>query len=145
MNRKKGYILLEVILYIALVGIIMLPVMNSGLLVIKQLNKTKVNVDNTYQKMQLTISLEEFLKSEQYNVTILNNNEVKSTFIESGLSRIVKVDGYGLTVRIYDKLGAWKESITIDESIKKLDVFKRGNITCLKFKLRNDEDFIYEL
>ncbi|MGL5823213.1 MAG: hypothetical protein ACRCYE_16530 [Sarcina sp.] len=137
--------MVEVVLYIALVGIIMLPVINSGLLVVKQLNKTKTNVDNTYQKMQLMVSLEQFLKDEQYSLTIINNNEIKSTFIGSGVSRVVKVDEYGLIVKIYDKLGAWKESITIDENIKNLDIFKRGNITCLKFKLDNNEEFIYEL
>ncbi|MGL5634952.1 MAG: hypothetical protein ACRDDL_07825 [Sarcina sp.] len=137
--------MVEVVLYIALVGIIMLPVINSGLLVVKQLNKTKTNVDNTYQKMQLMVSLEQFLKDEQYSLTIINNNEIKSTFIGSGVSRVIKVDEYGLIVKIYDKLGAWKESITIDENIKNLDIFKRGNITCLKFKLDNNEEFIYEL
>ncbi|MGL5765243.1 MAG: hypothetical protein ACRCX8_06345 [Sarcina sp.] len=137
--------MVEVVLYIALVGIIMLPVINSGLLVVKQLNKTKTNVDNTYQKMQLMVSLEQFLKDEQYSLTIINNNEIKSIFIGSGVSRVIKVDEYGLIVKIYDKLGAWKESITIDENIKNLDIFKRGNITCLKFKLDNNEEFIYEL
>ena len=150
---KKGHLILEVVIYIALVGILFIPIMNIGLFLFKNYNKEKVDLQNKINFIELNNSIKHYVEEPGTKVSVKTSNIVKQTYLSISEAKSDK-EKYaidmdkttGLVLKIYNELKNDPKIITINHDIKEFKITENKNVIYIDYIFKNGykETGVYE-
>lgn len=122
-KKLKGYLLLEVVVYIALISIAMMCTMNIGLFITKNYVKTNMEFKYLADFVELQDRVEKKIEEEGVSVSIINKNKIKLENIYGKTGFIYFYDGF-ITIVDYDG-----KTVNLDQKIKSMTVSENDNCT----------------
>ncbi|WP_066872997.1 type II secretion system protein [Clostridium mediterraneense] len=143
--KKKGYLLLELVIYIALAGVLLIGVMNMGLSFIKAYKNYDIDLQNELNFIELDNFLSDKLNREGVTAYYDDKNyEYKDTLIiESILSDGISVEKMNVSEQklvVYFKRfkdSAYTGEMILANKIKEIEIKENGNLIYIKFKFNN--------
>lgn len=73
-KKKKGYLLVEIVIYIGLVGILLICVMNLAIFMAKQYKNTSIEIKNTTRWIEIDRGVANIIKSGKGEIKILRTH-----------------------------------------------------------------------
>ncbi|WP_297519109.1 hypothetical protein [uncultured Clostridium sp.] len=135
--KKKGHLILEVVIYISLVGILMIPIMNIGLFLFKNYNEEKLALKNKIAFIQINDSVKKYIEAD--GTTGIKTDEGISVRKSKTSKEVYSLEALetGLIVKLFDKNGHWNKSITIDHNIEDIKISQNENIFYIEYIFDN--------
>lgn len=150
---KKGHLILEVVMYIALVGILFIPIMNIGLFLFKNYNKEKGDLQNKINFIELNNSIKQYVEEPGTKVSVKTSNIIKQTYLSISEAKSNK-EKYaidmdkttGLVLKIYNELKNDPKIITINHDIKEFKITENKNVIYIDYIFKNgyEDTGVYE-
>lgn len=150
---KKGHLILEVVMYIALVGILFIPIMNIGLFLFENYNKEKVDLQNKINFIELNNSIKQYVEEPGTKVSVKTSNIIKQTYLSISEAKSNK-EKYaidmdkttGLVLKIYNELKNDPKIITINHDIKEFKITENKNVIYIDYIFKNgyEDTGVYE-
>ncbi|MGL4655369.1 MAG: hypothetical protein ACRCWM_05760 [Sarcina sp.] len=140
---KKGHLILEVVIYIGLVGILLIPVMNIGLFLFENYNKEKRELQNKINFIQLNNTVEKYIEEAGTEVcietSIQGNNylTVRDFKKKTDLYKVELDKWTGLVVKIYNNSGGLIKSIGINHDVKEFNISENKNLVYVEYVFKN--------
>lgn len=141
---KKGHLILEVVIYIALVGVLFIPVTNIGVFLFKNYNKVKIDLKNKINFLELNNSIKRYIEEPGTKVSIRTSNIIKQTYLSISEADSKKekyaidIDKTsGLVVKIYNDKGNLTKSLGINHDIKEFEITENKNVIYIDYIFKN--------
>ena len=139
--RKKGHLIIEVVIYISLVGILMIPIMNVGLFIFKTYNFEKAKLENKITFIQVDDAIEKYIETPGTTAVIVETNKgvvisVQEKKNNKEIYNIAVVDE-GLVVKNFEAGGEWSNTLSIDHNVESMDISQQENILYVEFVFKN--------
>ncbi|MGL4761534.1 MAG: hypothetical protein ACRC6T_04105 [Sarcina sp.] len=139
--RKKGHLIIEVVIYISLVGVLMIPIMNIGLFMFKTYNLEKIKLENKIGFIQLDNTIEKYVETGGMTASLESSNGDDVIAIRqknnNKMVHNILVAQEGLIVKTSDVNGNWINSLSVDHEVEKIEVNEQENILYVEFIFKN--------
>lgn len=141
---KKGHLILEVALYIGLVGILLIPVMNIGLFLFENYNKEKLELKNKINFIELNNTIEKYIEFPGTEACIevspivgQRNLVIRELKSRKEVYRIDIDKSAGLTVKKYNENGGLTKLVTINHEIEQFILSENSNVLYIDYVFKN--------
>ncbi|MGL4451485.1 MAG: hypothetical protein ACRCTZ_09875 [Sarcina sp.] len=141
---KKGYLILEVVVYIALVGVLLVPIMNIGVFLFKNYNEEKVELQNKINFIELNDTIKKYVEEPGTEASIETSIIVGQKYLSikeaknrNELYRIDMDKNTGLIVKRYDKNGNLMKLTSVNHDVKEFNISENLNVLYIEYIFKN--------
>ena len=145
---KKGHLILEVVIYIALVGILFIPITNIGVFLFKNYNKAKLDLKNKINFLELNNSIKHYIEEPGTKVSVRTSNIIKQTYLSISDVKSDKekyaIDTDKTSGLFLKKVG--NSPITINHDVKEFRITENKNVIYIDYIFKNgyEDTGVYE-
>lgn len=141
---KKGYLILEVAIYIGLVSILLIPVMNIGIFLFENYNREKLELQNKINFIELDNTIEKYIENPgttaNIETSILGQRYISIREVKGHKYELYRIDidkNAGLVVQLYDEKGNIIRVLGINHNIANFEVSENSNVLYLEYTFKN--------